>query len=436
MTRATRWTDEKIKSLKLLTGSSEKRFLVDSGLYLRLRQRNEGLAKHWQYRVQVDGARHWLTMGDYPALSLAHARAQLLQHDVEHQAAKKGEADHPAIAAREARKAAKALPTVTEVFDEWLADKRLGSSRKGGAPVRERTITVLKDNFDLDIRARIGDVKISRLTRVALQDCIDGPRKRNAPGSAAQVYRTLRGLVSFAIKRDYIAGLDPMRGIDNPRPYRPGPVNAASDAELVALFTTLESSAMWPATKLAIELMLLTGVRPGEARLASWDEIDLEKATWTIPAERVKSGRMFIVHLAPAALALLDRARALRGLNATSDHRRNDFVFPGATGGHLEKMAVARALARITERLADSGGKKLRPHDLRRTFRTMLSRIGIAPHIAELCMNHQETQTMRRVYDGYDYRDEMKEAWDKAGAHLASLRAGGALVLPFSARRA
>jgi len=261
MTRATRWTDEKIKSLKLAAGSSEKRLMVDSGLYLRVRQRREGLAKHWQYRVQVDGARHWLTMGSYPALTLANARAQLLRHEVEHAAAKTGEADHPAIATRQARAAAKARPTVAEVFDEWLADKRLGSSRKGGAPVRERTITILKDNFDLDIRARIGDVKVSRLTRAALQACIDGPRKRNAPASAAQVYRTLRGLVSFAIKRDYIEGLDPMRGIDNPRPYRPGPVNAANDTELVALFRTLETSAVWPTTKLAIELQLLTGVR-------------------------------------------------------------------------------------------------------------------------------------------------------------------------------
>ena len=218
MTRATRWTDEKIKSLKLPAGSSEKRLMVDSGLYLRMRQRNQGLAKHWQYRVQVDGARHWLTMGSYPALTLANARAQLLRHEVEHAAAKTGEADHPAIATRQARAAAKARPTVAEVFDEWLADKRLGSSRKGGAPVRERTITILKDNFDLDIRARIGDVKVSRLTRAALQACIDGPRKRNAPASAAQVYRTLRGLVSFAIKRDYVEGLDPMRGIDNPGP--------------------------------------------------------------------------------------------------------------------------------------------------------------------------------------------------------------------------
>ena len=177
-------------------------------------------------------------------------------------------------------------------------------------------------------------------------------------------------------------------------------------------------------------------VRPGEARLASWDEINIDQATWTIPSERVKSGREFVVHLSQPALTLLNRARALPGLNATSDRRRNDFVFPGATGGYLEKMAVARALARIADRLADSGGKKLRPHDLRRTFRTMLSRLGIAPHVAELCMNHEETETMRRVYDGYDYRGEMKEAWDKASAHIASLLAGGALVLPFSARRA
>ena len=49
----------------------------------------------------------------------------------------------------------------------------------------------------------------------------------------------------------------------------------------------------------------------------------------------------------------------------------------------------------------------------------MLSRLGIAPHVAELCMNHQETETMRRVYD---YHDKMKEAWDKAGAHIAALR--------------
>jgi integrase len=110
--------------------------------------------------------------------------------------------------------------------------------------------------------------------------------------------------------------------------------------------------------------------------------------------------------------------------------------FQGANGGAMEKMAVTRALTRLSERLAKEGGKKLRPHDLRRTFRTILSRIGVAPHVAELCLNHQETETMRRVYDGHDYRAEMVDAWKRAGAHLGALRSGGALVIALPARRA
>jgi len=79
-----------------------------------------------------------------------------------------------------------------------------------------------------------------------------------------------------------------------------------------------------------------------------------------------------------------------------------DFVFPGYAGAALEKMAIARALKRIAPRVTAKGGKALRPHDLRKTFRTMLSRLGVPPHVAELCLNHLETETMRRVYDGHD----------------------------------
>lgn len=203
------------------------------------------------------------------------------------------------------------------MFDEWLANKRMGSSRKGGAPVRDRTIAILKENFNLDLRARIGEVKVRRLTRAALQYCLDGPRKRNAPASAAQVYRTLRGLVNFAIKGDYVEGLDPMRGIEKPRPYRPGPVNAAKDAELVALFSTLESSAMSAATRMAIELQLLSGVRAGEARLASLGRVRPGGGNVDHPF-RARQDRTDVYHpvVAPCP-RLVERARALRGLNST-----------------------------------------------------------------------------------------------------------------------
>lgn len=180
---------------------------------------------------------------------------------------------------------------------------------------------------------------------------------------------------------------------------------------------------MWLCTKLAIEFQLLTGARPGEVRSASWSEVRADRGVWLIAAERVKSDREFRIHLSKPALAVLEQAKTLRS-------EKCDLVFPGANGAAMEKMAVARALSRIAERTEAQGGKKLRPHDLRRTFRTMLSRLGVPPHIAELCMNHQETETMRRVYDGHDYTKEMVDAWDLAGAHIEALRAGGAVVIP------
>lgn len=416
-TRATKWTDAKLAAEHLPEGKNELRKLIEPGLYLYLRRKADGKAsKQWQYRAQVDGVRRWLSLGSYPEVSLAKANAERLKHDQVLVAARKGEADHPVTAARQARQAVKQQPTVSELFDEWIADKRLGSSRKGGAPVRERTITVLKENFDLDIKGRIGESKVAMLTRQAVQDCIDAPRRRGAPGAAAHVFRTLRGLINFAVKRGHIEGADPMRGIENPKPYRPAPVVAANDEELATLFQVLDGSKrMWPATKLAIEFQLLTGARPAEVRLATWPEFNLARATWTIPEERVKTGRAFRVHLSPQAVEVLKRALLLRG-------EKSDFVFPGAKGKAFEKMAIARALSRLAKRAGEVHGKKLRPHDLRRTFRTLLSRIGVAPHIAELCINHLETETMRRVYDGHDYGAEMAAAWDKAGAHIALLR--------------
>jgi integrase len=425
MARATKWTDEKIKALKLPADKAEQRVLVEPGLYLFLRQRAGGdISKQWQYRAQVDGVRRWLSLGAYPGVGLAKAKADLLTHQATHEAAKKGEADHPALVERNKRKEAKGRPTVTAVFEEWIAEKRLGSPRKGGAPVRERTVYVLTQNFDSDVRDRIGEAKIDMLGADSFRACIDAARKRKAPGAAAQVYRTLRGLVLFAIKRGYLQA-DPMRGIDNPKPYRPAPVNAANDAELVALLHAVDASRLNESTKLAIEFQILTGARPTEARLATWAEFNLKRHTWVIPADRVKSGREFKVHLSKPSLLLLERAKAI------SDGK-NPFVFPGiGEDAPMEKMAVARALSRLAERTEAEGGKKLKPHDLRRTFRTLLSRLGVQPHIAELCMNHQETETMRRVYDGHDYFGEMADAWDRAGAHLAALRKGSAQVIEF-----
>ena len=423
MAKATKWTDEKLKALKLAPGKAEQRVLVAPNLYMFLRQRAAGtLGKQWQYRAQVGGSRRWLSLGSFPEVGLARAHAELLQHQSTQEAAKKGEADHPVLVARQKRKAVQAQPTVDEVFKAWIEDKQLGSSKIGGKPVRERTLDILRENFDADIKRHIGDSKMAKLGREAIQQCIDGPRKRGAPGAAAQVYRTLRGLVNFGIKRGFVPGADPMSGIDNPRPYKPASeVAAANDQGIATLLSTLRTSQISTSTSSAIECALLTGARPSEVRLATWAEVNFEHQRWTIPAERSKTGKPLAVHLSAEMLRVLQQAKENGAGSA--------FLFPGnkvdkATGEAqpLEKMAVGRALTRLHERHAADGFPKLTAHDLRRTFRTMLSRIGTAPHIAELCLGHTERETMRRVYDGHDYSSETKQAWDAAGAHIATLQ--------------
>lgn len=186
---------------------------------------------------------------------------------------------------------------------------------------------------------------------------------------------------------------------------------------------------MSAATRLAFELQLATGVRPDEAVRAAISEFDTVKRIWTLPKERSKNNATFKIHLSDEALRIIEAAKALAEEN-------NPYLFPGRTIGEPQGKAVlSRALLRAGDRLEELGCRRLKPHDLRKTFRTLLSRLGVAPHIAERCINHKEKEVMRRVYDGHDYFPEMVAAWDAAGAHIQALRAGGAEVIPiFSAR--
>lgn len=431
MAKAVKWTDEKVKALKLPEGKDEQRVLVEPGMYLFLRRRTNGeVAKQWQYRAQVNGKRRWLSLGSYPGVGLAKAREDLRAHQTIQEAAKKGEADHPVLEARFARKKAAAEPTVSEVFAEMLADKKLGSSRKGGAPVRQRTIDLLVQPFEKDIKPRAGDIKFAKVTQEVIQACIDAPRKRESPGAAAHVYRTWRALVNFGTKRRYLTAMDPMLGIENPKPYRPAPVNAAADQELKTLYKVLLASNMSPSTRLALELQLVTGARPEEAAGARIDEFDTKRRIWTLPALRVKTDAPFKIHLSDEAVLIIDAAKKYT-------QEGNPFLFPGRKKNKAQgKGVLSKAMARIADRLEEQGCRKFKPHELRKTFRTMLSRLGVAPHIAELCINHKEEETMRRVYDGHDYFPEMIAAWTKAGAHLTALKQGGAEVIPLKRKPA
>jgi len=129
----------------------------------------------------------------------------------------------------------------------------------------------------------------------------------------------------------------------------------------------------------------------------------------------VKSGEPHVVPLAPAALAILQ-------------------VLPAGTGYVLNGAQIhyARAKHRLDRRVAMLNGGKALPHwtwhDLRRTFRTGLSRLGIAPHIAELAIGHRQGG-LHRVYDLHRFDTEKRHAFNAWAAHVLRIVASPADVV-------
>ena len=151
-------------------------------------------------------------------------------------------------------------------------------------------------------------------------------------------------------------------------------------------------------------LLLLTGVRRTELGRATWTEFDLDAAMWTIPPGRMKSDEPHVVPLSPMAVEILRSLPRGRG-----------YVIGGT------QIHYGRAKHRLDARIASlHGGKPILPwvwHDCRRSVRTGLSRLGTAPHIAELCIGHRQPG-LHRTYDLHKFDAEKRHAFNAWAAHV------------------
>ncbi len=153
-----------------------------------------------------------------------------------------------------------------------------------------------------------------------------------------------------------------------------------------------------PSAALCVELIVLTAVRPGEARGALWEEIDMDAATWTIPVERMKAGREFTVPLSTAALDVLERARKLSA--------GSTLVFPSRTGGPLPPKAPLRVLKRA--------GVASTLHGFRSSARSWMAESGVSAEVAEACLAHVPRSQVVQAYQRSDLlerRAEVLQAW-------------------------
>ena len=149
------------------------------------------------------------------------------------------------------------------------------------------------------------------------------------------------------------------------------------------------------------QLLLLLGQRRSEVAKMRGPEVDVDKREWTIPASRSKSRREHIVPLADAAVDIL------KNLPRFAD---GDFVFT-TTAGRVPVTGFSRVKDRIDRMLIDQDTaiENWRVHDLRRTCRTGLARLGVPEIVSERVLNHQ-AQGLTKIYNVHEYLDEKRTA--------------------------
>jgi integrase len=164
-----------------------------------------------------------------------------------------------------------------------------------------------------------------------------------------------------------------------------------------------------------VRLLILLGQRRTEVGGMKWQELDLERGTWTIPSTRSKNGRAHTLPLPAAALNIINLVQRMVD---------RDCLFGERSSGGFTLWAFAKAA--LDDRLGDRV-KSWTLHDLRRTFCTRLADLGVLPHVIEAAVNHQSGHKAgpAGIYNRSVYAKEVRAALALWADHIRSITTGG-----------
>ncbi|MCA0320736.1 MAG: tyrosine-type recombinase/integrase [Proteobacteria bacterium] len=332
-------------------------------------------SRSWQFWHVVAGKRSKQGLGGYPDVSLADARAKA--------AALRGRL----AAGEDIRPSAtkSSAPTFGDIAEEVLARKVFKS------PIHRR-------QWERALRELAGDLTplpVNTVTRRHVMDVLS-PHWQRVPETAQK----LRGCIEKVLAR--ATALDHRTG-NNPAAWKDGlkellePQDSAKRGhfasmryhDVPAFMTKLVGRSGGAA--LALAVTILTASRQGEVSGMDWREVDLDRALWTVPKERMKAKREHLVPLSAQAVAML---RALA--------HRDGLVFPSRDGSRLSQMSISMAARRAV------APKGVRPenyasgftvHGFRSSFRVWCSETGKNRELAELCLAHQIGNAVEQAYN-------------------------------------
>ncbi|MGA2056905.1 MAG: site-specific integrase [Bradyrhizobium sp.] len=280
--------------------------------------------------------------------------------------------------------------------------------------MRPNTYKASKDYFEVKW-APLHRKPIGAIDRKAVAEQIRRITAEHGATSAARARGNLSAMFAWAM-REGVVEANPVVGTNNPIEGKPGRDRVLSDAELKIIWRHSTGSGTAGGGGdfgRIVRLLLLTACRRDEIGGLRWSEVELQACRLLLPAERTKPERALELPLVPTALAILEQAPKRLG---------RDLVFGGSGGGFC---AWSWCKLAMDGRITTAEGRALPRwtlHDLRRTVRTGMSKLGVKPHVAELVLNHIAHRSgVVGIYDHHDYMPEIAEALTKWEAHLLAV---------------
>lgn len=380
------WTDAQIKGLKAKETRYEQS-IIKGGLWIRVTPNG---VKTWIYRYKIEGKTEKLTIGHYPPMGLHDANVEFLR--LSHQR-RDGVNPRVLIQAQKDDEERLRNNTIKKLVLDWY---------EGYVEKNIKRPLTIKKQIDGDIIPLLGDKELDALKTLDITVALDNIVARGAPVHANRVLSTLKQVFNSAVSRGRmqhnpaacIRSRD-IGGTEKPRDR----YLSLNEIKLLWKFLDAEKNQLSLQTKNAIKIILLTGVRTAELRLATLHEFDFEQSLWTIPAEHSKTDNAMKIHLSPQVKQLFMELK-----QANNSH----YILSGMkANAPLTENALPRAIKRMEERL---GIPSWTAHDLRRTFATQLGEaLHIEAVVIEKCLGHKMPRIMA-TYNKNDMLPQRKEA--------------------------
>jgi integrase len=404
--------ERNIAKIKATAARKADHFEWDSempGFGLRVRS---GRAS-WVLQYQVHGRSHRIKLGEHPIMSADQARSSAKVEAGNVEASGRHGEDHPIQAKQriaDERRQAEApgnAPFASKVQDY------IAARTENGNGLRERSV-IETTRYLTQYFKPLEKLPLNKISRFDVATILNGIK---APAARNRARSTLSAFFAWAIGEG-LCDVNPVVGTNK----------AEENKERDRVLTEAEIAAVWLNAGDAngygtiLKLLLLTGCRRDEIGGLRWSEIDLNERKITLSGSRTKNGQEHVVPLSDLAMSILAGIPKREG---------REHVFGRTMGAGFSGWSSAKA--EFDEIV------KLDPwtvHDLRRTVRTEIDKLGTLPHVCEAVLNHLPEKLIR-TYNRNTYEGEKRAALDKWAHHLKTIvaQASGANVTTLSRKQ-